>query len=675
MANELFTYPDPLPWSHRAAAMPWFPGGNDGQLGALRAILNAAKSGATDDITVALDDDSSVGIVLRTAGLRVQPTGLIKRADHGRWTISDEADAWLTSGDGCLLIAILHSRVRFVGELLKLLQESPQTHANLNSAASSLFGIEWSTLDQIRRRTVWLRSTGVVDLRFDNALCLTKVGESLLTRLRLADPFLEREQLVEMSTAPDPAEWVTTALTSSAKSLPSRKPVIGYIPGAADNAIETLRRLVTAASPSTTRTQFDTFCDTEYAIKTSSTAASLTTLRGAGLIEQVSAETFAPTPQALEWLSDGNDLDFALWLHTRFLFFLEVIPSLETASRPRELAAVAKTSYGFPREDVEEMRRRLQLLRCAGVVTEISSGGDRATGMGLAIASHAPLQRAGVSGVTKDALIATQAIAESSDTESLLTQLRLAARDSAHPDQLEKAVARAIRLLGFRTEWLGGPGRTDVVATAAHGDGSTVVIDAKSTASGAVTEGQINFDTLREHKVQHGAECIAVVGAAFTGDRLAKRAQQHGVVLIDIDQLEAIVRGHLHAPLPTSDYAAFFRQTGIASLEGLERAWAAQRRLARLLTAVLQRLNAEAESADPITQGALSSQELYLVLRSEMEAPPTPDELKGLLNFLAAEPMRCIKTIGGRYSLVEDPSTTARRMRIYATAAAAAHND
>jgi NADH dehydrogenase FAD-containing subunit len=40
------------------------------------------------------------------------------------------------------------------------------------------------------------------------------------------------------------------------------------------------------------------------------------------------------------------------------------------------------------------------------------------------------------------------------------------------------------------------------------------------------------FDTLKEHKGQHSAESIAVVGAGFTGERLAKRAQQHGVVLI-----------------------------------------------------------------------------------------------------------------------------------------------
>jgi Restriction endonuclease len=248
----------------------------------------------------------------------------------------------------------------------------------------------------------------------------------------------------------------------------------------------------------------------------------------------------------------------------------------------------------------------------------------------------------------------------------------LASRDSAHPDLLEKLVARAIQLLGFHTEWLGGSGRTDVLASAAHGGGATIVLDAKSTGSGSVAEGQINFDTLKEHKTQHEAECIAVVGAEFTSERLAKRAQQHGVALVDIDQLEQIVRGHLEAPLPISEYAAFFRQAGVASLDALGKAWAAQRRTSRLLTAVLHRLNAEAESADPITQGALSSSELYLVLRSEMEAPPTPDELKEVLDFLAAGPMRCIKATRDRYSLTEDPSTTARRMHSYAVAALAA---
>jgi hypothetical protein len=388
-------HPEPLPWSHRAAAMPWFSGGNEGQLAALRAVLEAARSGATDDDTIKLGNGETEGVTLRVAGTRLQPTGLLKRTDHGRWETSQEASAWLESHDDTELIAALHSRVRFVGELLSLLGESPKTHAQLNQAAAARYGLEWSTLDQVRRRTAWLRSAGVVELKFDNTLSLTSAGESLLLGLQITKKLNQTPEPIEQVVAPDAASWVSLALSGAADALAGRKPVVGYIPGTADSAIETLRRLVTAASPRIARSDFDRFCEAEFGIKPSSSAAALTTMRGAGLVEQVAADAFSPTPQALEWLSAEDDLDFMRWLHTRFLFFLEIVPSLEFASRPRELAAVAKTSYGFPREDVEEMRRRLQLLRCAGLVSETAIGRYRATGIGLAVASSVPLQSAG----------------------------------------------------------------------------------------------------------------------------------------------------------------------------------------------------------------------------------------------------------------------------------------
>ena len=334
MAAEQSSYPDPLPWSHRAAAMPWFPGGNDGQLSALRVILNAAKAGTTDDTTISLGEGIPNGISLRVAGKQLQPTGLLKRANHGRWATSAAADAWLASGDGCLF----NRGPAFQDQI------RGRASANAAGVSSDTFGSQQRGGCQVRPGVVdgrsgkatnrLARSAGVVELKFDNTLRLTETGELLLPRLQVAEPFRQAERVVQTAEAPIPADWVSTALIASAESLSSRKPVIGYIPGAADDAIETLRRLVTAASPSITRMEFDRFCEAEYAIKPSSAATSLALLRGAGLVEQVAADAFAPTPQALEWLSSGDNLDFMCWLHTRFLFFLEIIPTLETASQP-----------------------------------------------------------------------------------------------------------------------------------------------------------------------------------------------------------------------------------------------------------------------------------------------------------------------------------------------------
>lgn len=49
------------------------------------------------------------------------------------------------------------------------------------------------------------------------------------------------------------------------------------------------------------------------------------------------------------------------------------------------------------------------------------------------------------------------------ENEDLLTELKLASRDSANPTRLEKACGKAFAELGFDAQWLGGSGETDVI--------------------------------------------------------------------------------------------------------------------------------------------------------------------------------------------------------------------
>ena len=200
------SYPDPLPWSHRASAMPWLPGGNDGQLATLKAVLLTARSGAFGNTEVALGDPpGGETIRLSSAGSRLQPTGLLSRGDHDVWLPSPDALSWLETEDPTLLIAVLHSRVRFVGELMALVAASPRTHAELNDLGTQMYQLNWSTLDQVRRRTAWLRATGFAELRFDNVVELTPAGEQLLRCLKLADPIQMDDQVAEVHLG-EPAE-------------------------------------------------------------------------------------------------------------------------------------------------------------------------------------------------------------------------------------------------------------------------------------------------------------------------------------------------------------------------------------------------------------------------------------------------------------------------------------
>lgn len=81
-----------------------------------------------------------------------------------------------------------------------------------------------------------------------------------------------------------------------------------------------------------------------------------------------------------------------------------------------------------------------------------------------------------------------------------------------------------------------------------------VAVDAKSTQSGNVTEDQIDFDTLKDHRKLHHADYSAIVGCSFRGERLLNRCKEHKVALIDVDTLEQLIRNQVEIPLTGEDY-------------------------------------------------------------------------------------------------------------------------
>lgn len=181
----------------------------------------------------------------------------------------------------------------------------------------------------------------------------------------------------------------------------------------------------------------------------------------------------------------------------------------------------------------------------------------------------------------------------------------MASKDSSNPARFEKVITGAFSTLGFNATWLGGSGKTDVLihSPSIPKYSYTVTVDAKSTQSGVVSEGQINFDTLKEHKKLHSADYIAVVGYSFQGERLVKRAIEHKVVLIDIDSLEKLIRSHSQIPLQANVYKNIFSQAGKVDISCLEVERKEIKRSGKLLLSVMECL--VVESNDPVTEGLL----------------------------------------------------------------------
>ena len=118
---------------------------------------------------------------LKRAGLIVEEDDALR--------LCSQMQHWLASGedDGSLLIGVIHSRVKFVGELLAELENAPKTMAEVRSTANTKYGLNWGATAQVDRRLRWLEFAGLVE-RQNSRRILTPAGQAFLSRLKIHRP-------------------------------------------------------------------------------------------------------------------------------------------------------------------------------------------------------------------------------------------------------------------------------------------------------------------------------------------------------------------------------------------------------------------------------------------------------------------------------------------------------
>ena len=117
---------------------------------------------------------------LRRAGLLVEVDGALR--------LCSQMKQWLESGDdSCPLIGVIHSRIRFIGEILEELEHVPKTVDELNSIADSKYGLTWKRTIQVQRRLHWLELAGLVN-RQGSRRAISTAGREVLSRLSVYTP-------------------------------------------------------------------------------------------------------------------------------------------------------------------------------------------------------------------------------------------------------------------------------------------------------------------------------------------------------------------------------------------------------------------------------------------------------------------------------------------------------
>ena len=155
--------PQPLPWEQRVNGAGPLPGGYTGYLGSFRTICERVDQGSVSyeelvawaRATFEISETSARHRLafLRNAGLVRQSEGLV--------SVDERIRHWMKNGGDHIPIAMIHSRLKFVGEMLSELEE-PKSAEALRKAASR-YGLDWKTYTQINNRRGWLQSANLIE--------------------------------------------------------------------------------------------------------------------------------------------------------------------------------------------------------------------------------------------------------------------------------------------------------------------------------------------------------------------------------------------------------------------------------------------------------------------------------------------------------------------------------
>jgi hypothetical protein len=226
-------------------------------------------------------------------------------------------------------------------------------------------------------------------------------------------------------------------------------------------------------------------------------------------------------------------------------------------------------------------------------------------------------------------------------------------------------VRDAFDLLGFSAMWLGGSGKTDVLLDAPLGkdDAYRAIVDCKTSGAGAVTDQQVDWVTLREHKEKHSADYVALVGPKPTGARLFERAEAEGVTVIPVDELIALCHRHAKAPIGVDDYRWVFTTFGRVDIATVGEVSDEIVRVRSLAAACCHTIRERSG-----VFGRLHARDIYLLLADDPVAEVTSeDEIRELLRTLAGPPIGILDgsdDVG--YRMTSTSETSRRRLEVLA---------
>lgn len=596
----------------------------------------------------------------------IRPIGLVNK-EKQVWTLTELGEMVLERQDSYFSTAVFCSTIVFMGEILFYLQEPKNSQELLKIAEE--YHLNWKTNSEIHNRIKWFRDVDMV--RFEEyklEYSLTQKGQEFLQQIEVTMPSETEEEPDEtlLETQLPMSEW---AIALKPAPTEKKRMAIGYMPGKTADACITISAYLQLMNQAISIEEIREYSKVNYQIAVSSSNMFLSFLEKIGFVDRISKNMYVTSELGNTWIEKQSPVDLIACLEARYLFVYELLAELRKEPKnAKTLSIIAKVSYGFDRESIEETRKRLILLSAAKLIYSVTN--DK---YGLTARGEKLLDTFGI--VAKESVKLSEIKKEENagdfyndSCESLITELRLSSKDSYNPNRFEKAIRAAFDFIGYDATWLGGSGKTDVLikARTAPKLSYAVAVDAKSTQSGNVTEDQIDFDTLKDHRKLHHADYSAIVGCSFRGERLLNRCKEHKVALIDVDTLEQLIRNQVEIPLTGEDYKKIFEQTGIVDISVLDEARNRTERYGLLVDAIVGCL--VNESKDEVTEGILTSREIYRTVRDDerFSINPNLDEIEDILKFLASPLIGCVGKNKDGYYAIGSLNEVAKKFQFYA---------
>ena len=432
-----------------------------------------------------------------------------------------------------------------------------------------------------------------------------------------------------------------------------KKYTLGYVPGGKSN---TIPLIISVLEFSTEIIDYDNLYQLlkrKTDTKKSSINGFLTFMTNLGLLDRVGEKVYKTTETGMKFYeTDTPEIALLFLLQKNYRYILEILFELNNEPKTsNELAVAGLTKYGMSSDNKDRINERLSLLRIAQLIIN-----DKGKSIKLSKRGE-NLLKVLVEKVDfqLNNEISEQTKVEEKGTENylgIIEETRLASVNSAKPHHFEEMLEKMFEMLGFKTKLEAKPGTTDIVLTAPTVPtfAYKVAIEAKTNRDGKITDKMINFDALLEHKEKHKTDYIAIVGKTFYGERVFRYAENHHILLIDINDLEELVKKHQKYPLQALEYKKLFNQKGKVNISVLDDIYMSMKRRKVLFQLILQALIQNSD--DDFTEGFLTEREIYICIKEDelfKEAPVTKQEVRDMLSLLSNPLIGCIGTEGKGY--------------------------